>query len=154
MELTARPAILSRMKTPFAGGCVCGAVRYECTATPTEIQMFKCHCRDCQHVTGGGYTPVVYVPSLTFRITRGALRYFKTNSEMMGVNSHLRGFCPDCGSRITGGEGPGAPGVGVTAGSLDDPSWFKPAVEMWVSDAQPWDLMDPALPKLDKYPKG
>ncbi len=42
-----------RMKIPFTGGCVCGAIRYECSAEP--IMMFKCHCRDCQHVTGGGF---------------------------------------------------------------------------------------------------
>jgi hypothetical protein len=114
--------------------------------------MFKCHCRDCQHVTGGGHTPVVYVPKPTFKITRGALKYFNTDSEAMGPHAHKRGFCPECGSRVTGGEGPGAPGVGMTVGSLDDPSWFKPAMEMWVSDAQPWDLMDPATQKFEKLP--
>jgi hypothetical protein len=41
----------------------------------------------------------------------------------------------------------------MTAGSLDDSSWFKPAADMWVSDAPTWDLMDPALPKFAKYPK-
>ena len=40
-----------RMKIPFTGGCVCGAVRYECSAEP--IMTLKCHCRDCQQVTGG-----------------------------------------------------------------------------------------------------
>ena len=140
------------MKTPFTGGCVCGAVRYECSAEAAEIQMFKCHCRDCQHVTGGGHTPVVYVPANTFKITRGALRYFSTDSELMGARTHKRGFCADCGSRVTGGEGPGSTGVGMTVGSLDDPSWFKPAVDMWVSDAQPWDLMDSATPKFEKLP--
>ena len=114
--------------------------------------MFKCHCRDCQHVTGGGHTPVVYVPANTFKLMHGALRYFSTDSELMGPRTHQRGFCPDCGSRITGGEGPGSTGVGMTVGSLDDPSWFKPAVDMWVSDAQPWDLMDPATPKFEKLP--
>jgi len=115
--------------------------------------MFKCHCRDCQHVTGGGHTPVVYVPASTFKLTRGKLSYFKTDSEMMGPHSHRRGFCPECGSRLTGGEGPGMTGIGVTAGSLDDPRGFKPAVEIWMSDAQPWDIVDPALPKFEKYPE-
>jgi hypothetical protein len=138
------------MKSPFTGGCVCGAVRYECTAKPEEIQMLKCHCRDCQQISGGPYTPVVYVPVRTFRVTKGTIKHFNTASEARG--QHQRGFCADCGSRMTGGEYKGSDGIGLTASSLEDPSWFKPVVDMWVADAQPWDLMDAALPKFPKYP--
>jgi hypothetical protein len=136
------------MTIPFTGGCICGAVRYECTATRDEIQMLKCHCRDCQRLSGGPYTPVVYVPKRTFRVTSGTIKYFETASEAGGP--HIRGFCANCGSRVTGGEYPGSAGIGMTASSLDDPSWFKPAVEMWASDAQPWDKLDSALPAFPK----
>jgi hypothetical protein len=63
-------------------------------------------------------------------------------------------FCTDCGSLLTGGENTQrATGVvGVTAGSLDDPSWFQPQMDIFVSDAQPWDQMDPAIPKFEQYP--
>jgi hypothetical protein len=33
--------------------------------------MLNCHCRDCQQMSGGPYTPVVYVPAKAFRITKG-----------------------------------------------------------------------------------
>ena len=58
----------------FTGGCVCGAIRYECDAEP--IMMFKCHCRDCQHVSGGGYAPVLLFSRkiCTSRRVRPALR--------------------------------------------------------------------------------
>lgn len=137
------------MKTPFTGGCQCGAIRYECTAQPDEIQMFKCHCRDCQHVTGGPYAPVVYVPAKTFKLTRGTIRHHETPSEATG--KHKRGFCADCGSRLTGGEGPGATGIGMTASSLDDPALFRAQFEIFTSDAQPWDALEPALPHFEKY---
>ena len=140
------------IKTPFTGGCYCGAIRYECTAKSDEIQMLKCHCRDCQRISGGGYTPVVYVPKASFKITRGTPRYFNTDSEQSGPHTHKRGFCADCGSRLTGGEAPGSTGIGMTAGSLDDPGIFKPAMDLWVSDAQPWDLMDPKSAKFEKFP--
>jgi hypothetical protein len=136
------------MKT-ITGGCACGAIRYEVTAEP--IVAFNCHCRDCQKTTGGGYTPVFYVPANAFKITRGAPKYFGTTSEMMGDN--VRGFCPDCGSRLFGGKSD--LGQGITAGTLDDPSLYKPQQEIWTSDAQPWDAMDPKLPKFEKYaPRG
>ena len=138
------------MNTPFTGGCVCGAIRYECTAQPTEIQMFKCHCRDCQRVGGGAFSAVVYVPAPTFKITRGKVHYHHTPSEFQG--EHKRGYCADCGSRLTGGEGPKAPGVGMMVASLDDPSWFRPAMHMWISDAQPWDILEPDIPKFEKLP--
>ncbi|MEO6994576.1 MAG: GFA family protein [Lacunisphaera sp.] len=138
------------MTNSFFGGCICGAVRFECTAKASEIQMLKCHCRDCQRLSGGPYTPVVYVPKRTFRITSGTIQHFETPSEAQG--RHIRGFCVACGSRLTGGEYAGSAAIGMTASSLDDPSWFKPAVEMWVSDAQPWDQLDVSLPAFPKYP--
>ncbi len=138
------------VKTPFTGGCVCGAVRYEVTAAP--LLMFKCHCRDCQHVTGGAFLPGLLVPVAAFRLTKGALKYHFTPSLAGG--QHKRGFCADCGARITGGEFDQRPGnsIGITVGSLDDPGWFRPKMDFFVCDAQPWDQMDAAIPKFDQYP--
>jgi hypothetical protein len=112
------------MSAPFTGGCACGAIRYEVNARP--ITMFNCHCRDCQRATGGAFTPVVCVPAKAFKITKGrrVTRYHSTPTEH---------------------------GQGITASSLDDHSLFKPKVNMWTSDAQPWDQMDPNLPKFEKY---
>lgn len=137
------------MKTPFTGGCQCGAVRYECTAQPDDIEMMTCHCRDCQRLGGGPFVTIVFVPATTFRVTRGAIRHHVTDGE---TGPHRRGFCAECGSRLTGGEGPGSTHIGMTASSLDDPSWFKPRFEMWVTDAQPWDRLDAKLPGFEKYP--
>lgn len=141
---------MSEITVPFTGGCACGAIRYECTAGP--MMMLKCHCRDCQHVTGDGFAAAVVIPAESFRITRGQLRYHFT--ESMARGKHKRRFCPECGSRITGAESEAgdSPYVGVLAGSLDDPSWFSPQMDIFVSDAQPWDQMDPAISKFEHYP--
>jgi hypothetical protein len=138
------------MKIPFTGGRSCGAIRYECTAEP--IMMLNCHCRDCQRATGGRYAAAVLMPAESFRVTRGQLRYHFTPSIARG--KHKRGFCPECGSRITGGEfeAGDSPSIGVLAGTLDGPSWFQPQMDIFVSDAQPWDQMDPAIPKFEQYP--
>jgi hypothetical protein len=133
------------MPTKFSGGCACGAIRYEVTAEP--IVTFNCHCRDCQKTTGSGYTPVFYAPADAFKITKGTPKYYKTTSEIMGDN--IRGFCPECGSRLFGGKTDF--GQGIAAGTLDDPSLYKPQHEIWTSDAPAWDAMDPKLPKFEKY---
>jgi len=138
------------MKLPFTGGCACGAIRYECTAEP--LAMFQCHCRDCQHASGGACSYVVLVPASSFKFTRGAPRYHFTASASFG--HHKRGFCPECGSRLTGGENrEGTSGkVGINAGSLDDPNWFRAQFDIFTTEAQPWDPTDPAIPKYEKYP--
>ena len=130
----------------FAGGCMCGAIRYECDGKP--LTMFQCHCTDCQHISGGPFTAVVYVRLESYKITKGTPRYYFTDSEMGGKNK--RGFCGDCGSRISGGET--ETGIGINAGSLDDPSWFSAHMHIFASDAQPWDAIDPAIPQFETYP--
>jgi len=110
--------------------------------------MFKCHCRDCQQVSGGGYLAVMYFSKSAFALTKGELRYHFTGSMRRGQNK--RGFCAECGSRISGGES--ERGIGIAASSLDDPSAFRPQFDIHVADAQPWDQLDPAIPKFDRYP--
>jgi hypothetical protein len=66
---------------------------------------------------------------------------------------HKRGFYAECGSRLTGGENAESTSaiVGISAASPDDPSWFRPRYHIFTADAQPWDHMDPTLPKFEKY---
>jgi hypothetical protein len=136
------------MTIPFTGGCLCGGIRYECTTKP--IMMLNCHCRDCQHVSGGPFVPVVVIPASGFQLTRGQLRYHF--SESLKHGRHKRGFCADCGSRLTGAESDEPSQIiGVVAGSLDDPSWFRPQMDIFTADAQPWDRMDSTLPKYEHY---
>src|SRR5438046_2213121 len=135
------------MNLPMTGGCICGTVRYESTEAP--IAMFNCHCRTCQMVSGGPYTPVVLLKTKTFRLTQGALKHHFT--EKVGGGGNKRGFCPECGSRVTGAEMKHRlPWIAVTASSLDDPSVLQPTHDIFTSHAQPWDRMDPALPKHDE----
>ena len=138
------------MTPPINGGCACGAIRYECSAAP--LAMLRCHCRDCQRATGGGHASYVILPAESFRLTRGSPRYHFTESVAMGLQR--RGFCAECGSRLTAGEKAegGSPIVAIHAAGLDDPGAFQSQMDVWVSDAQPWASMDPSLPKFEKYP--
>jgi len=138
------------MKLPITGGCACGAIRYEASAEP--ITMLTCHCRHCQQASGGAFVNAVVFAADAFRIVRGTPRHHDRTGESGG--QHRRGFCADCGSRLTGGENPeGTSGiVGVTAASLDDPTLFRPQMEIFTSRAQPWVRMDPGIPQYEEMP--
>jgi hypothetical protein len=136
------------MSASLIGGSQCGAVRYECAAEP--LQTANCHCRDCQKATGGAYVPALAVPADALKIT-GTVKYYDNRAD--SGNTFSRGFCPNCGARLFG-KTSGLPQLMfVTAGTLDDPSRFKPAMDIFTASAQPWDHMNPALPKFAKFPQ-
>ena len=137
------------MKLPLTGGCACGAIRYETTAEP--VVMFHCHCRDCQRASGGPFTSFVIVPAEAFRFSQGSLRFHDSPSHR-GGKTH-RGFCADCGSPILAKTDANPDIVAIRTASLDDASWFNLEMDVWTSDAHPWDQMNPALPKFEKYPQ-
>lgn len=63
-----------------------------------------------------------------------------------------RGFCPECGTALFGRNSHFTHVRPVAAATLDDPSIFKPQKDIWVADAQPWDMMNPDLPKYAGSP--
>jgi hypothetical protein len=134
------------MKVPFTGQCMCGKVRYECSTAP--IAMGNCHCRDCQRATGTAFAAAILVPRDAVTIT-GEVKYYEVTGDSGGIVG--RGFCPICGSRLF--SHPPVPELmGIMAGSLDDPGEFQPSVDCYAASAQPWDYMNPDLPKFDKIP--
>jgi hypothetical protein len=135
------------MATKFFGGCLCGAVRYECEADP--IFMGNCHCRDCQKATGGAYDPAIGLPAAALTIT-GKVKYYDSKAESGNILS--RGFCPECGARLFGKASAMPDLAMITAGSLDDPTQYKPSMDIFTVSAQPWDHMNPALAKFTKMP--
>lgn len=134
--------------TSFSGGCACGAIRYKSTAGP--VFMLHCHCRDCQRSSGGPFSSFAVVPAEVFTLTQGLPRYHASPSEMGGVTR--RGFCEECGSPILSNPDAVPHLVAIRTASLDDPGWFRLQAEVWTSDAHPWDEMNPAVPKFEKYP--
>jgi hypothetical protein len=132
------------MKIPFTGGCMCGTIRYQCSAEP--MIMGNCHCRDCQQMTGTAYAAAILVLRDAVAIS-GDVKYYNAignSGAMVG-----RGFCPNCGSRLFS-KPPNPELMGILAGSLDDPSEFQPEMDFYTASAQPWDYMNPDLPKFAK----
>jgi hypothetical protein len=55
------------MELPPAGGCVRGAIRYEISEAPIDI--YECHCSDCQCITSSAFSLGVVVPATAFQTT-------------------------------------------------------------------------------------
>lgn len=136
------------MSAPFTGGCACGSIRFASQAEP--LHMFNCHCRDCQYASGSGYVAAMLVPVDAFQLLKGTPRYFeRTHADGTSIS---RGFCPECGTPLFAKLSRRPDLIGIRVPSLDDPSWFHPNIDFWTSSAQPWDCMNPELPKHPRQP--
>jgi hypothetical protein len=132
----------------FSGGCACGQVRYTCTGK--VLYMGNCHCRDCQRATGSGYFPAVLVKNEFLELGSRSMCWYESQADR--GHPMMRGFCSRCGSPVALKNGANDGVTVLYAGSLDDPSWYAPSRNIFVSSAQPWVVMDPDLPKHEAMP--
>jgi len=132
------------METSLNGGCACGSIRYECRSKP--MLEYKCHCRACQRASGSGFVALLWVPIDKLDLTADEPRYYSVEAD--SGRQLKRGFCPTCGSNVL--LLPDLPDIiFIVAASLDDPSEFKPQQAIWISSAQPWDMLDTSLQQFD-----
>lgn len=132
------------------GGCLCGAIRYQCSQKP--ILQFNCHCRDCQKSSGGPYVPIAFFAMESVTIS-GEPRYFQSLGR--SGKAIRRGFCPYCGSRLFGLLDIMPAQIAISAGTLDDPAMFRPRANLFASYAAPWDHLDSTLTTFaDNAPQG
>ena len=58
---------------------------------------------------------------------------------------------PTCGTPVFSGLS-GGPLQVIKAGTLDDPSWLKPALEIWTDSAQPWAPRATGIAQMPRNP--
>src|SRR5476649_1231647 len=83
----------------YAGGCLCGALRYEADGEP--LFAGHCYCDDCRKASGSGFVPFMGFASSAVRFS-GRSRTF-TSKAANGKNA-VRNSCPVCSSLVFGGE--------------------------------------------------
>ena len=133
----------------FSGGCLCGAVRYECQAEP--VVAGHCHCIDCRKSSGAGHCAHMGVPKKAVRVT-GEVAVYDRPADSGNVVS--RGFCPTCGAAVHSTNSSMPDMLFIRASSLDDPEVFKPQMIVYASRAPSWDHMDPKLLSFATQPEG
>lgn len=99
-----------------AGGCHCGAVRFE-VETPGTIEVEDCNCSMCART---GFLHII-VPKTRFRLLSGAEKII-TYTFNTGVAQHL--FCGVCGVKAFYVPRSNPDGYSVNLRCLDDPRDF------------------------------
>ncbi|WP_353188582.1 GFA family protein [Pseudomonas sp.] len=105
----------------FAGGCLCGDVRFQASGEPYRVGL--CHCLDCRKVHGALFHASAIFPE-------NAVTISGETHEYQG-----RHFCPRCGSSVFNRSGDE---VEVNLGALDAPDQLKPTYESWIVRRESW----------------
>jgi hypothetical protein len=132
----------------YTGGCLCGAVRYEADAEP--LFAGHCYCADCRKASGSGFIPFMGFASTALRFSGRTLQY---RSRAFRGGEAVRNSCPACGGLVFGGEVGKDESHTIYAGSLDDPSLFRPKMAIFVRDRPAWAALPPDLVTFDTLPE-
>ncbi len=126
----------------FAGGCFCGAVRFD------FVDVFDagyCHCSICRRSSGAALMAFANTPRAGFRLLQGTPKFVTTSAEFE------RAFCADCGSVMwtRSIEDDRWDLISVHLGCLDRGAEIAPAVHICHADRLPWLAVTDDLPRID-----
>ena len=117
------------------GRCLCGKITYTLEGDP--IATAVCHCSHCQRQGGSAFS--VNLIAMSSQLTlMGELSTYNEMGENGDQIYVRRCFCSSCGSPIVSELALTEGVIALKAGTLDDTSDVKPAVEVWCVDRQPW----------------
>jgi hypothetical protein len=128
-----------------AGGCLCGAVRYEVRGPLRDVLV--CHCEECRrwHGHAPAYTSAERATLVV--LSPDAVRWIDSPRSDAGAR---RGFCGVCGSSLFW-DAPGRETISIAAGSLDGPTALRTIAHEYVSQAADYyDLPDDGLPRHER----
>ena len=124
-----------------AGGCRCGAVRFEASAEPHHVSY--CHCGDCRRASGAPVSAFVGFMIGEVSFTGKALKMFE-NGQV------TRSFCGTCGSPIAYVDERLEDRIYFLLGAMDMPADFVPTLHAYVSEQLPFLHIQDDLPRLPK----
>ncbi len=117
----------------WRGGCLCGQMRYEARGAPLFAGL--CFCADCQKSSGSAFIPFMgfAAEAMTFsgESRRSVVPSFRGGDA-------VRNFCPRCGGLVFGGIVGEDEQHTIYAGTLDDPSRFRPRIVIFNRNRPPW----------------
>ena len=125
----------------YAGGCLCGQVRWRATAEPINVRL--CHCRNCQRATGGAvFARALFMDAEVART--GETTRWASSPRLRRLS------CARCGAPVFA-EPQDGPWIAVSLTTLDDPTALSPGSHIWVTEKRDWVRIDDGLPQ---FPQG
>lgn len=109
-----------------AGGCLCGAVRYECHAPMRAV--VNCHCTMCRKTHGHVAAYAAVAKDGLVVISNRSLKWYASSEHAR------RGFCGDCGASLFW-EPVHDDYVAVSAGTLESPTGLSTLRHVFVAEA-------------------
>jgi hypothetical protein len=133
----------SRTDRVLAGGCRCGAVRYE---VADEFRYAaNCHCSECRAATGSAFKPFAGIEREKLTITAGLQDVAVFGEEELNDTR-----CGACGCVLFSVVREGA-FVHVAMGSLVDAPTIRPTHHIFVGSKAAWFEITDDLPQFDEH---
>ncbi|MFK5985766.1 MAG: GFA family protein [Pseudomonadota bacterium] len=129
------------------GQCLCGEVKYNISSKP--VRQGQCHCDDCRKSTGTGHSANAFFKKEDVHIS-GETHHYGSVTDTGSIVT--RYFCPKCASRLFGTSSVVTNIISVSAGTLDDSSWFKADAIVYNKSKPIWDFMDETIPAYEEMP--
>jgi hypothetical protein len=123
--------------SPYAGGCLCGEVRFRYTARPLGLNA--CHCADCKRLSGADYIKMILGERGAFSLEKGKTRVWRKRADSGREIDIVR--CAGCGTRLWHEPLASPHLLFVSAGALDDSRWAIPSSHIWIERAAPGSLV-------------
>jgi hypothetical protein len=119
-----------------AGGCLCGAVRYEVRGALRPV--VACHCTQCRRMTGHFLAATAAREGDLAITSDSSLKWYSASPDAR------RGFCGVCGSTLFW-HGTGRDYVAIAAGSIDGPTGLKLVQHIFTADKGDYYELDDGL---------
>jgi hypothetical protein len=131
----------AQLELPLAGGCGCGAVRFEVSAPLVSANY--CHCTRFQRRSGTAASANARPERGSFRLVSGeeSLRAWRPESGWG------KWFCGECGSAVFSRHPDDSDRMSIRMGAFDADPGIRRAVRQFVAYAAAWEpLPDDGLP--------
>ena len=138
----------SKDETIQQGGCSCGQVRYQMTATPLFVHC--CHCSLCQQQSGSAFALNAMIEASHVELLKGELEAIEVPTPSGRGQKVSR--CSQCKVAVWSNYGGAGDALHfVRVGTLDSPESCPPDIHIYTSTKQQWVQIPEGMPAVSEY---